>query len=181
MNGKIAVIVSCLALSGCANDFASTNAAIAQSNADKFAAYGAAMQACGANAACQVGVSMALATGAGDTKMIQPERTAEIAAAFVPFASLGLQGLGLFYGGGVNGSGSAGYVVTGDNNTFSGNGNSLESTGGSTLSSPFSSSNAFSWSTNNRDYTLGEDVGTITDLGVVDVEDTTVDTATVTE
>lgn len=164
---KLILAVAVLSLTGCANDFASTNMAIAQSNADKFAAYGEAMRACGANAACQVGVSMALATGAGDTKMIQPERTAEIAAAFVPFASLGLQGLGLFYGGGVSGTGSAGYVVTGDNNTFSGNGNNLESTGGSSLSAPFSSSNNFSWSTNNRDYNLGAGYeGAVVDTGV---------------
>jgi hypothetical protein len=173
MKGLIAIIVSSLMLSGCAgmgmtNDFASTNTAIAEANAAKYRAYTEGMRACGNNAACQVGISMALATGAGDQKMIQPERTAEVLAAFVPFASLGLQAFDMIYGGGPNGNGSAGYVVTGDNNTFSGNGNNLESTGGSTLNSPFSSSNAFSWDQYNRTYSQGTDAGTVSDGGLTD-------------
>jgi len=176
-----ALIVSSLMLSGCANDFGATNAAIAQANADKFAAYGEAMRACGANAACQVGVSMAMATGAGDMKMIQPERTAEILGAVVPFASLGLQAFDMFYGGtGLAGSGSNGaFVITGDNNSLSGIGNYGEATGGSTINSPYSSSNSFSWDAYNRKYNLGSgyDDGAVLDTGVTG----TTDTAEVTE
>lgn len=172
-------------MSGCAQDFGATNQLIADSNASRLAAYGDAMAACGANAACQVGVSMAFATNAGEQKFIQPERTSEILSAVVPLASLGLQAWGTFYGGGPNGTGSSGYVVTGDNNTFSGVGNALEASGGSSINAPFSSSNSFSWSTNNRDYNLGADAGEITDTGIVDVypdaEDSTGETVTVTD
>lgn len=169
-------------LSGCAQDFRELNTAIAEKNNERLAKYGDAMKACGVNAACQVGVSMAYASGAGDQKFIQPERTSEILSSVVPLASLGLQAFGMFYGGGPNGTGSAGYVVTGDNNTFSGVGNALEASGGSSVNAPFSSSNAFSWSTNNRDYSLGGTAGTVTDPGIVDVypDEATTDTGTVT-
>jgi len=175
---SIALLIGCLFLSGCAglgltNDFASTNAAIAQANADKYRAYSDAMIACGGNAACQVGISLALATGAGDQKMIQPERTSEVLASFVPFASLGLQALGIFYGG-VGGTGSSGFVVTGDNNSFSGIGNNMEASGGSSVEAPYSMTNSFSWSTNNRDYSLGNDAGMVNDTGIVDPVESTV-------
>lgn len=174
-------------LSGCANQFLETNQLIADANATRLAAYGDAMHACGANAACQVGVSMAYATGAGEQKYVQPERTSEILSAYVPLASLGLQAFGMFYGGGIAGTGSSGFVVTGDNNTFSGIGNAIEASGGSNIESPFSSSNNFSWSTGNRDYSLGGSAGTIDDTGIVDTyPDETLDagsgeTVTVTE
>lgn len=163
------VLTMGLLASGCARDFSDVNSAIAENNKERFAAYGEALKACGVNAACQVGVTMAYATAAGDQKFIAPERTAEILSAVVPLAGLGLQAFDMFYGGGPTGTGSAGYVVTGDNNTFSGVGNALEASGGSTLTAPFSSSNSFSWSTNNRNYNLGADAGTVTDAGLVDV------------
>ena len=79
----------------------------------------------------------------------------------------------MFYGGaGSNGTGSSGaFIVRGDNNSFSGIGNNMEASGGSTVNSPFSLSNSYSWSTNNRNYSLGGETGTVTDVGVVDPVD----------
>jgi len=186
MRGLIAVIAASLTLSGCAvfgnpNEFIETNRMILQSNEESKQALAVSLSVCKGEPGCLVGVSMAYASRMGERDLVQPERTSEILKNVVPFASLGLQAFDMFYGG-VGGSGtSQGYVVTGDNNTFSGIGNSMEASGsGNSVESPFSSSNSFSWSTNNRDYALGTDTGTITDLGVVDVlpTDTTIDTAT---
>lgn len=177
----IFALLSAGPLSGCAgNQFLETNQLIADSNATRLAAYGDAMAACGDNAGCLVGVSMAYASKAGDTDFVQPERTAEIIGAWVPIASLGLQAWSVFYNGGVSGTGSSGFVVTGDNNTFSGVGNALEASGGSTLEAPFSSTNTFSWSTGNRDYSIGGTAGEITGDGLTDtyVDDATESTDT---
>lgn len=171
MKRILAVIISSLMLSGCAgitNDFASTNAAIAQANTDRYRAMTEAVIACGSNAACQVAVSLSFATNAGQQKMIEPERTAEVLGAFVPFASLGLQAFDMFYGGGPTGGQAGAFVITGDNNSLSGIGNNNEASGGSTVTSPYSLSNTFSYDMYNREYTLGNPVGTIIDEGIVD-------------
>jgi len=177
MKNIILAVLAVSLLSGCATEFIATNDQIAAANEGKLVAYGQAMAACGENAGCQVGVSMAYAARVGDQDFIKPERTAEVLGAWVPFASLGLQAFDMFYGGGPNGTGSAGYVVTGNNNTFSGVGNALEASGGSTVTAPFSSSNSFSWSTGNRDYTIGGTAGEITGDGIVDTYPDTTETS----
>ena len=116
--------------------------------------------------------------------MIQPERTAEVLAAFVPFASLGLQAFDMFYGGAVSGGQAGAFIISGDNNSLSGIGNNNEASGGSTVTSPYSLSNTFSWSTNNKDYSLGAGYdGTVVDSGVTGetTESTGTDPVTVTD
>ncbi len=179
----IAVAVVGLMLSGCAllgqpNEFIETNRMILSANATSKQAFAAALAVCKGEPGCLVGVSMAYATNIGDRDLVQPERTSEIMKNTVPFVSLALQAVDLFYGGIGSGSNGA-YVIKGDNNTISGVGNYNESSGGSTTNAEVSSSNTFSWSADNNQDASHDNA--YADPGVVATDTTSTDPVIVTD
>jgi len=182
----VALLVLAVTLSGClglGNDFSSTNEMIAAANTDRFRAFSAGMIGCGEDEACKVGLAMAFAGGMGQQDFFRPETVRDYAQAFLPYATLGVDVFRLW--GGFSGGGSGGYVVTGDNNSFSGIGNDLVADNESSLSATFSSSTSLTSSEGNRDFSLGSDAGTIDDTGIVDPvtvdDDVSTEPVTVTE
>ena len=178
-----AVLVMAVSLSGCIfsmpEKFTEANAQIAASNDTRLAIFGS----CGDNAACQVAVSMAFAGNMGQQQFFRPETARDYLQAFMPYATLGVDVFRLW--GGFSGGGSGGYVVTGDNNSFSGIGNDLVADNESSLSATFSSSTSLTSSEGNRDFNLGSDAGTIDDTGIIDPvtvdDDISTEPVTVTE
>jgi len=128
MKSMLAILffVSAL-LSGCA-DYQSTNEIIAQSNEDRFATYKDGMIGCAGDAACKVGLSMAFAGNIGNQEFFKPESARDYMIAGLPYAQIAAQ----IYGGAVSTGSGSGIVVKGNNNTFSGVNNKVESSGEST-------------------------------------------------
>lgn len=95
----LAIIVTALALSGCG--YREVNQMIADSNTNRLKAYADGMKACGVNAACQVGLSMAFAGDMGQQNLIRPESVKDYIVAFTPLAQIFSQWAG--GGNGANG------------------------------------------------------------------------------
>ena len=135
---NIVLIVLMLLLSSCSiftNDFASTNALIAQANVDSRKAYADGMAACKENAACQVGVTSSYFSNAGQQKILKPETVKDYMEAGLPYANLASNVFLGVRGGGSGGSNSGGFTLVGDNNTVNDIGNHKTADNGSTLSS----------------------------------------------
>jgi len=120
--------------SGCAVH-QQTNELIAQANANRQEAYGNSMVACGDNAACQVGVSMMFASGAGQQQFFREDSPLDYVkvSGFILGPMVDLFRL---YKTTTSGD-HAGFVITGDNNQISGTANKLSANNQSTLTGTF--------------------------------------------
>ena len=143
------------------DDFATTNQMIIDANANNRRYYADGMAACNGNAACQVGITSAYFSMAGQQQLIKPETLVDVLRAFLPYADLGV-GLIRTYRSGTNGD-SSGFLVTGNGNTFMGVGNKTSADNGSSASTSISAEYARAEDHNNRTYSLGGDKGGISD------------------
>jgi len=152
------ILALAISLTGCATN-TETNQLIAQVNADRQRAYGDAMVACGSNAACQVGVSMMFASGAGMQQFIREDSPLDYFRAAGPLLAFGVDVARLFVS---PGSDTNGFIVSGDNNQISGFGNRLTADNESSISTSFDSTVSVSrtqswenmynpWTDNSRD------------------------------
>lgn len=165
------VLISLTLLSGCA-DYSTLNQQILDSNVEKLKGYGAAMAACGSDAACKVGVSMAYATNVGQQQLFKPQTALDWAAALSPYANTLLEVYKIHEGG--IGSGMGGININGSNGvSISGSMSELTSTGDGGITATFDASSNPSWETGTRKYNLGATGGTVTDTGIVDPVDLT--------
>jgi hypothetical protein len=117
---KILCLVSLLIpLSGCA-DRSGINTAIMENNRANREAMADGLAACGDNAACQVGVTAAYFSSAGQQPLIPEETALDYTKAILPFAQLGLQAFGMYWYGQGNGTSGdrASTFVKGDGNVF---------------------------------------------------------------
>ena len=126
----LALAVS-LTMLGCA-DINTTNELIAGSNQERLDSYSRGLVACGDNAACQVGLSSAYFSGAGQQQLFRPDTPVDYLKAGIPYASLALQAYQVWGGGGTADIGRATILVKGDGNTISA-GNKLTASGSSTV------------------------------------------------
>lgn len=160
-------IMACLMLAGCA-DYSAYNQSVAEYNLKEKVAFGEAMAACKDDSACKVGVAMFFSGNLGEVPFAKPETVKDYAAAFLPYASLGLQFYDMYSGG--SGS-SEGISINGSNNSVSGVGNTMEASGESSISATLSSSTQTTVEEGNRDYSLGGSTDgfdtTVSDTGVV--------------
>jgi hypothetical protein len=164
MKIALLLIVSLSLLPGCA-DINDTNKLIAEANVDRLSKYADGMVACGDNAACQVGVSAAYFSGAGQQNFFRPDTAVDYLRAGLPYAELGTRWYQLFLGSaGTSGDRSSIYVK-GDGNSFN-LGNDLSAAYGSSLTVDWSNQSVKTNSLYNRSYTLGADRGTVADDGV---------------
>jgi len=86
MKSIAAIAILGLALSGCG--YKEVNQMIADSNVQRLQAYADGMKACGVNAACQVGLSMAFAGNMGQQDLIRPESVKDYVVAITPLVSV---------------------------------------------------------------------------------------------
>jgi hypothetical protein len=109
-----------LLLSGCA-DFSTVNTAIMDNNRMTREAFARGMAECGDNAACQVGVTAAYFSNAGQQELFRPETAKDYLQAGLPYANLALTGFGMYWNGSGNGTSGdrSSIYVKGDGNTFS--------------------------------------------------------------
>lgn len=157
------ILLFCLIPSGCA-DINATNKLIADSNTNRLSQYADGMAACGDNAACQVGLSAAFFSGAGQQIFFRPDTGVDYLRAGLPYADLALRGYQVFTGSGISGD-RASFYVKGDGNSFN-LGNELSATDSSSLAVDWSNQSTKKNSLYNRLYTLGGDSGTVADDGV---------------
>lgn len=177
----ILLLMLTLVLPGCGgmsltNDMSAVNTQIADANLKSQIAFGASMAACKDNAACQVAVGMAYASGMGKQAFYKPETVSDLLRAFSPYMAFGVD-IARLWNDGVSGNGGTGggFIVTGNNNSFSGINNTLKASGsgsgsGGGITATFSSSTSTSITSGNKNYNLGTDLGTVTDTGVVAAE-----------
>jgi len=121
--------------SGCSmltNEFAETNALIAESNLQSRKAYADAMAACRDNAACQVGVTSSYFSNAGQQQLIKPETPVDYLNAGLPYATLGANIY--MMGKGTGGTNKGGITLVGSNNVLNDVGGSKTADNGSTIS-----------------------------------------------
>jgi hypothetical protein len=106
-------------LTSCA-DYQTVNDAIMENNRLTREAFQRGLAACGENAACQVGVTAAYFSGAGQQELFKPESAKDYLTAFYPYALLAERAFGTYWNG--SGSGASGdrasIYVKGDGNTF---------------------------------------------------------------
>lgn len=120
---RIISLLCVLMLPGCSilsgqDPINTTNQLIANSNTARLAAYADGMASCGDNAACQVGISMAFATGAGQQPLFKPETAVDYLRAGLPYADLALRAYSIWGGSnGISGDRSS-IFVKGDGNSF---------------------------------------------------------------
>jgi hypothetical protein len=86
MKSIAAIAILGLALSGCG--YKEVNQMIADSNVQRLQAYADGMKACGVNAACQVGLSMAFAGNMGQQDLIRPESAKDYIVTITPLVSI---------------------------------------------------------------------------------------------
>lgn len=129
------VIIAGMLLSGCATQ-SQVNALIAESNANRFAAFADGMVGCGENAACQVGLVSVFAGGLGQQQFYKEDSGVDYLRAGLPYADIGARIFTSWYGGRGDGD-SAGLSVIGDNNQISGTANKLTADNQSGVSASF--------------------------------------------
>lgn len=162
--GMLVCLVVFLYLPGCA-DINATNKLIAAANSSRLAQYADGMAACGDNAACQVGLSAAYFSGAGQQNFFRPDTAVDYLRAGLPYAELGTRWYQLFLGSaGTSGDRSSIYVK-GDGNSFN-LGNDLSAAYASSLTVDWSNQSVKTNSLYNRSYALGGESGTVADDGV---------------
>lgn len=159
---RLIAMACSLPLAGCA-DINTTNQLIAEANKGRLEAYGRSLAACGDNAACQVGVTGAYYSGAGQQPFFRPDTPVDYLKAGLPYADLVERIVGRRYGG--TSGDSSGFVVTGDGNSFN-VGNRLGATEQSLLSLDWSNSMQETALRDNRFYLL-DGAGQIDDEGIV--------------
>ena len=155
------LLTGCVSLTG-QNSIDRTNDMIIEANRYRLESYGNAMVACGDNAACQVGVSLAFAGNLGQQQLYRHETVLdwmrELRMWIDPIDRIVARVDG---GGGYSGDRAAN-VVRGDGNVIL-VGNRASADNGSTASFSLNPSFVRSWDGYNRDYT---GVQPISDAGV---------------
>lgn len=149
----VLIICAAVALSGCA-DHSAINTAIMENNRLTREAYADGLAGCGDNAACQVGVTAAYFSGAGQQELFKPETAKDYLQAGLPYANLALTAFGLYWNNSGNGTSGdrASIYAKGDGNTFV-MGNKLSATDYSLATMSVTPSYNRSWSGYNREFT----------------------------
>ena len=136
MKAILAVFLTVM-LSGCISTaqfspvekFTEENRQISENNTSRLIAYANGMAACGDNAACQVGVSMAFAGNLGQQQLFKPQTWLEYLGLLLPYGDRMVDRL---YSGG-SGSSQGLVINRSENVQIIGSANKNESDGGSTL------------------------------------------------
>lgn len=165
--GWMLLAVLAMSMSGCANDMSSVNALIAQTNVQRQVAYGAAMKACGENAACQVGVSMSFAGNMGQQQFFKPETAKDYLEAGLPYVGIVSQ-MYMVGKGKSGGSNTGGTTVVGDHNVMMDMNNEKHATDNSQIADSNSGSSERLIDMLNRTYSMGTPAGdtSMTDGGL---------------
>jgi hypothetical protein len=155
----IVPLSGCVSLTG-PSSIDTTNQMIVESNKDRLTNYGQAMAACGDNAACQVGVSLAFAGNMGQQSLYRPETALD----YVRELRGWIAPLSVFWGGSGDGSRGAN-VVRGDGNVIM-VGNETRAENASSVSQPVTAEYTRHYDQLNRTYT---GLQPITDAGLGEV------------
>lgn len=149
---SLVLVIAAVALSGCVSltgpsSIDTTNQLIVDSNAGRLESFATAMEKCGANAACQVAVSMAYAGNIGQQPLLRPETPLD----YLREARNWIAPLAMIYGG--SGDGDRGSsVIRGDGNVVM-MGNRTKAENASSVSQPIAAEYTRNYDQNNRHFT----------------------------